>query len=260
MFQKILVPLDGSTAGRNALDQAMQLARDNESVITALCVIDVRVSHEARIYLPGENEISVSNEGVSPAKAAAIYQGWAEQVIAAAQAHGATAGVQVQTEIVSGIPYHEIISRSSRHDLLVIGPRQTSSAYPGPFLAGATLWYVAAHTHLPTLCVFAPPQKLDTILVAYDDSRAARDALQLAATLCQIWESTLIVITVQPEGRQAQHILRQARLRASPIVPRLVARDGDPKRAILNIVARYNCNLIVLGVHAHHSLLRYSLG
>jgi nucleotide-binding universal stress UspA family protein len=259
MFRQILVPLDGSRASFNALAHALQFSKDKETVITALCVIDSRVSHEARLYLPDEDDIIASDEIEPPTRTAAIYQNWAQQIIARAQTQGQAAGVQIQSKIISGIPYQEIITHSSRYDLLVMGGRKSATTYPGPFLDGNTLQYVVTHTHLPALCVFDSPEKLKTILVAYNDSRTARDALQLAATLCRTWGLTLIVLTVQPEGRQAQRILHQARRRAAPVVPRLVARDGDPAEAILNIAATYNCDLIVMGVHAQ-SPFRTSFG
>ena len=259
MFGQILVPLDGSRASVNALEHALQFSENKETVITALCVIDSRVSHEARLYLPEDDEIIVSDEIGSPAKTAAIYQNWAQQVIARAQIRAQAAGAQIRPEIISGIPYQEIITRSPRYDLLVMGRQKSETTYPGPFLGGNTLQHVVAHTHLPALCVFALPQKLKTILVAYNNSRAARDALQLAATLCRVWELPLIVLTVQPEGRQAQQILHQARRRAAPVIPRLVARDGDPVEAIFNIAVAYKCHLLVMGVHRPFPL-RPSLG
>ncbi len=252
MFRQILVPLDGSRASFNALEYALQFSGNKETAVTTLCIIDSRVSHEARLYLPEDDEIIVSNEIEPPTRATAIYQNWAQQVIARARTRGQAAGVQIQPKIVSGIPYQEIIARSPRYDLLVMGGRQNSTAYPGPFLGGTTLQHVVAHTHLPALCVFAAPQKLKTILVAYNDSRAAQDALQLAATLCRAWKLTLIVLTVQPEGRQAQRILHQARRRVAPVIPRLVARDGNPAEAILNIAAMYKCGLVVMGIHTHY--------
>jgi nucleotide-binding universal stress UspA family protein len=60
MFQQILAPLDGSRASFNAFDWAVAIARPEEALITALCVIDVRVSHEAQVYLPGLGEMKLA--------------------------------------------------------------------------------------------------------------------------------------------------------------------------------------------------------
>lgn len=260
MFRRILVPVDGSTVGFQALDQALQIAAREGAVITALCVIDVRVLNEARIYLPMDEEVKASDEIVSPSKATLTYQAWARQVTARAQGQGESIGVEVRTEIVTGVPYQEIISRSPAHDLLVMGAWGTWRDYPGPFLAGSTLWRVVAHTHLPTLCMQGQRREVQTILVAYDDSREARDVLQLTATWSRAWGLTLVVLTVQPDGNRAQALLRKARARVHPTIPRLVARDGDPTEAILTIAAKYHCDLIALGVRAGQPALRRSPG
>lgn len=260
MFQRILVPLDGSTASFNALDWALQIAICEEATITALCVIDLRLSYEAQMYVPVKNAIGVSDEIDPPVEIRSAYQEWGQQVTGQARARGEAAGVKVQTEIITSIPHEEIIARSRRYDLLVLGAWETANSFPGPFLAGSTLWRVVARTHLPTLAVSVPLQKIETILVAYDGSPAAQDALQLAATWAQVWEMKLIVLAVAQSGQQAQALLRQARLRTRPLVPRLVARDEKPIKAIAKVAAQYRCDLVALGVHSNHSPLSHSLG
>lgn len=131
MFQRILVPLDGSAASSHALDQALGIANRERSVVTALYTIDARVLGEARVYLPMRDEMRVSDETVPPSKAMRTYQAWAQQVTSCARTRGEEAGVQVRTEIVTGVPYQEIISRSSQFDLLAIGTWDTSRSYPG---------------------------------------------------------------------------------------------------------------------------------
>lgn len=259
MFQKILVPLDGSTASFDALDLALRLAVNDRAELTVLCVIDNRVSHEAQVYVPLQNAITVSDE-MPFSKAALLYQAWAQQVITEAEVRSQAAGIKIHPKIVSDIPHRTIISACPQHDLLVMGIWDSFSAYPGPFLAGTALWHVVAQTRLPVICAFTQPHQLQRILVAYDDSPAARDVLQLAATLTQVWGLKLTVLTVQQSGGQAQQFLHQARVRAAPTFPRLIARDGDPTNAILTIAEQHKCDLIALGVHARRSLRGYSLG
>ncbi|KPK03860.1 MAG: hypothetical protein AMJ56_18415 [Anaerolineae bacterium SG8_19] len=260
LFQKILVPVDGSKTSFDAFDWAVQIALPEQAVITALCIIDVRVSHEAHVYLPNLNQIGVSYENLSPTESAAAYQRWADKVIDYARNRSAAVHVKLNPEIVDGIPYKEIISRGAGHDLLVMGGWQMSSDYPGPFLAGSTVWQVVAHTDLPALHVFGEPQKIKTILVAYDDTPAAENALQLAATWAKTWNLKLVVLTVQPDGDQAQALLRQARRRVEPVSPRLIAREGDPGEVIKEIAGQHQCELISLGVPPHHLWQGHSLG
>lgn len=254
MFSQVLVPMDGSTASFNALDQALQIATPGQTVITALYVIDVRVLDEACVYLPVHDEIKVSDDVVPPEKARMTYQAWAEQVTAKARERGESAGVEVHTQIVTGIPYQEVISRSPEFDLLVMGLwKKAAGDYPGPFLAGTTLQHVIARTRLPALCVPDSGSAIRSILAAYDGSREAIDALQLCATWAHAQEMTLVVLTVQEDGDQAQTLLKEARERVRPVVPKLIARDGDPATVILAVAEEHDCDVIAVGVPANLS-------
>ncbi|MFQ5341198.1 MAG: universal stress protein [Anaerolineae bacterium] len=254
MFQRILVPLDGSSASFHALEQALEIANRERTEITALYTIDARVLSEARVYLPMYDEMRVSDDIVPPSKATLTYQAWAQQVIAQARARGESVGVKVHTDIVTGIPCQEVVTRSSEFDLLVMGRWGASRDHPGPFLAGSTPQFIVARTHLPTLCVQDPMREIQRILVAFDDSREALDALQLTATWASAWGITLVVLTVQEDGDRAQSLLRKAHDRVRPTTPRLVARNGGPADAILATAAEHNCDLIALGVPAGRRL------
>jgi nucleotide-binding universal stress UspA family protein len=261
MFQRILVPVDGSITSFFALDQALWIAAREQAVITTLCVIDARVSHEARVYLPVYDEVQVSHNFPSRAQATLTYQAWADQISNQVISRAAAIGVKVHPKIVTGIPYQEISTRSATYDLLAMGIWQPARTYPGPFLAGQTLQQVIAQTRLPLLYVpNQARQRLQTILVAYDESYEAQDALQLAATWAQVWELTLVVLTIQSDGRYAQTLLKKARQRVAPVVPRLVSRDDEPMQAILTIARKYRCDLIALGAHVHRSIFGNGLG
>lgn len=260
MFQQILVPLDGSTASFNALDWAIEIALTQESSITALCVIDERVAHEAQLYLPILDEIGVSNEHLAPTELASTYQQWAEGVIDRAEKRASAVRVEIRPEIMRGIPHEKIVSRCSMHDLLVMGGWKMADDYPGPFLAGSTFWQVVANTELPAFHVASEPRKIETILAAYDDNPEAQDALQLAATWAKVGDLKLVVLTVQSDGDQAQALLQQAHQRVAPLNPRLIARDGNPGEVIKEIAGQYQCDLISLGVPPHRLWQGHSLG
>lgn len=260
MFQNLLVPVDGTRASTHALDQALHIAVAENAGITALCVIDARVRNEAYVYVPMDDQVRVSAEVVSRNQAEATYQQWAERITARAYERCSAAGVRVRTAIEIGIPHHEIVARGGHYELLVMGLWNNAHPYPGPFLGGSTFAHVVAHTHLPALAVPAAPRNIKSILVAYDGSREAADVLQLATTWVTAWQLQLTVLTVQHNGDVAQELLREARLRALPTVPRLIAREGEPATVVRNVAHELDCDVIALGVHADRFPLRRSLG
>ena len=141
-----------------------------------------------------------------------------------------------------------------------MGGWKISGDYPGPFLAGNTLWQVVAHTDLPILQISSELQRIETILVAFDGRSKSCDALQLAETWAKAWGLNLVVVTVQSNKKQVQDVLKQVRQRLEPFNARLVAKEGEPGTVIAELARQHQCNLISLGVSPHHSWRGYSLG
>ena len=257
MFKQILVPLDGSETSLYALDQALEIAKREDALLTVLCVIDTRLLYEARVYLPTSEGVRVNEDIVGAQNVESTYQAWADRLTTEALERGESAGVQVQAEIVTGIPYQEITARSKDYDLLVLGPWNISRDYAGPFLAGSTIWHILAHTQLPVVCVQEAGLPLETLLVVLDDSSETVDTLQLAATWAEAWGLKLVLLTVQPDGDQAQELLHKAQERIEPVKARLVAREGNATAVILGTALDFKCDLIAVGVHSEHALLRH---
>ena len=257
MFKQILVPLDGSETSLYALDQALEIAKREDALLTVLCVIDTRLLYEARVYLPTSEGVRVNEDIVGAQNVESTYQAWADRLTTEALERGESAGVQVQAEIVTGIPYQEITARSKDYDLLVLGPWNISRDYAGPFLAGSTIWHILAHTQLPVVCVQEAGLPLETLIVVLDDSSETVDTLQLAATWAEAWGLKLVLLTVQPDGDQAQELLHKAQERIEPVKARLVAREGNATAVILGTTLDFKCDLIAVGVHSEHALLRH---
>lgn len=257
MFQRILVPVDGSQASFHAFDQALRIARREASKVDALCIIDVRLLDEARLYLPAEDEVTVSSELAVASDLPALYRQWAAQVAEKARARAEEAGIPLRVRILTGLPYQVIVDAGPQYDLLILGPWELASDYPGPFLAGSTWREVVAHTRLPILIVRGPAREVRSILVAYDGSPQARDALQLAATWAQAWNLKLVVLVVHEDGDRAQALLWEARSRAAPVVPRLIARNGDPVQTLVTVATdEQHCDLIAIGAQGHNGVLK----
>jgi nucleotide-binding universal stress UspA family protein len=93
--------------------------------------------------------------------------------------------------------------------------------------------------------------------VVLDETSETLDSLQLAATWADTWGLKLVLLSVQPDGGQARELLDKAQERIAPVKARLVAREGDATAAILNTALDSKCDLIAVGVHSEHALLRH---
>ena len=143
MFNRILVPVDGSGASLIAVDKAAHLAKAFGGTVTLLNVIDVYpfVGIGAD-YAFGQNEYL------------AAASAHANQALARAEAALAQAGVPCEKKIVEGHVVHEGILEavnSQDVDLVVMGSHGRHGIEK--LLLGSTTQRVLSHTAVPVLVV-----------------------------------------------------------------------------------------------------------
>ncbi|MGD8624452.1 MAG: universal stress protein [Anaerolineae bacterium] len=118
MFERILVPVDGSKHARCAVETAIELALCHGSSVFLLHVI-------RDLSLPREI-LSMIQAGEVTASRKEILQDSAEIILGNAQEKFEAAGIQgVASEYVLGDPASKILEYAERHDvdLLIIGHR-----------------------------------------------------------------------------------------------------------------------------------------
>ncbi len=137
-FRRVLVAIDGSSGGWNALDCALSICERTGSRLTALAV-----------------------EGKLPAYAASIGEvdevrrekdAYFRDVLQDARSRARTRGIEIDTDLVPGHAAEVIThyARAHGHDLIVIGHR---GHFLGDFLLGSTADRVAHHAHCPVMVV-----------------------------------------------------------------------------------------------------------
>jgi nucleotide-binding universal stress UspA family protein len=150
MFQKILVPLDGSEHSLKALEEAAQIAKISSGKITLINVYSVQP-----IMMP---EPSASGYTGTP-----IFSGAeVSRMIEAAQKSGnkilqdgeqriSATGVQVEKKLVEGHTVQEIVraANDGNFDLIVIGGRGVS--HIREMLLGSVTDGVIHHAHCAVL-------------------------------------------------------------------------------------------------------------
>lgn len=108
----------------------------------------------------------------------------------------------------------------------------------------------------PVLVVTQEESPMDRILLAYDGSGLAREALYTAAYLAGQWGIELAVLTVHDEQisadkiqQRARHYLESHGIEAIYIIEKKVAIV----QAILNTAKEQNSNLILMGAHGRNA-------
>lgn len=143
MFEKILVPLDGSEHSINALEKAIQIAKKFDGRITLIHAYSADL-----VSLPKEYAlIETTPEMVEVSR----YKG--ANILADAQIKAKDQGVQVETLLRAGQAVETIIetSRNGNFDLIVIGARGLSPIKE--ILLGSVSHGVTTHAQCPILVV-----------------------------------------------------------------------------------------------------------
>lgn len=146
MFNKILVPLDGSDLAAKVLPQVIELAKTFKSQVTLMHVC----------YTPAIGE---TTPGTIKA-AAAHEQKWCATFLGKAAADLKAQGLDVTAECKEGVPAMEIIAYADKNnmDLIAMATHGTGEV---AWVIGSTAEKVMTHATVPVLLVrvieFKPP-------------------------------------------------------------------------------------------------------
>lgn len=173
LFRDILVAVTGAETGWRALEQAAEIARRENSVLRGLHV------------MPAGDE-----------KALAYGRSVLEEFTSRCD----DLGIPSTTNLVGGDVARQIIDRARWVDMVVINQRQVHGGWSEHPL-GTIFQTVAIQTARPVLAV--PGNKitsLERILLAYDGSPKAREALFVLRHMLICWQASGVILTVQDSG------------------------------------------------------------
>jgi nucleotide-binding universal stress UspA family protein len=234
LFADILVPLSAAESGWNALDQALGIAQREGGRLRGLHVV------------PEEDQID-SEE--------------AQTVQAEFNRRCEAAGVPGQLAIEVGGIARKICERTRWTDLIVV-----NLAYPPPSQPVARLGSgfrtLIRRCTSPVLAVPGGPSPLDNVLLAYDGSPRAIEALFVATYLADRWDISLTVITVTENGRiPGNTILRpQKYLESHGIQATYLEERGPVAEVLLRTAEERGSNLTIMGGYGHSPVMEVVLG
>lgn len=267
-YRKVLVAVDGSDAGTNALRQACRLS------VTGPCPVTV-VTAYPRL---GDTEVEVitPREDISAALRAEAMK-LLDKVKAAAEAEGLAISWM---KAVEGPPFEAIVDTAlqGRFDLIVMGRRGLSRFERA--LMGSVTARVIGYAETDILVVPRDATlSWERILVPTDGSRYSRAAVEKAIDLAKVYKSRLDIISVadaadefqfaETPGNlrellavQARKAVAEARtLAAAGGVPAdgFVA-EGTAHEAIAVLALEQKSTVVVMGSHGRSGLRRLLMG
>lgn len=221
LFADILVPVSGEPAGWFALDQALLLAQRERAELHGLLV----VAHEQQ--RGGEAATAVREEFTSRC---------------------AAAGVPGSLAVETGEVAATICRLAPLNDLVVLN----LSFPPGPqplARLSSGMHTIVHRCPRPVLAVPRPGPDIRRVLLAFDGSPKAREALFVVAYLGEAWGAAITVITVKEAG-SAPEAVSHAReyLEMHEVAAKYVEREAEPvATSILLAAEEQQSDLIVIG-------------
>jgi nucleotide-binding universal stress UspA family protein len=234
LFTDILVPLSGGETSWHALDQSLGIAQRESGRLRGLHVV------------PTEEQKD------SPE---------AQAVQAEFNRRCEAAGVPGQLAIEAGGIARKICERTRWTDLIVVDLNYPPPSEPVAKL-GSGFRTLIRRCASPVLAVPEAPSPLDHLLLAYDGSPKADEALFVATYLTDRWQTSLAVVTATENGQVSPETLTRAQkyLESHAVQATYLEGSGPVSDAILKTAEEQGSNLIILGGYGHGPVLEIVLG
>ncbi|WP_436348790.1 universal stress protein [Natronorubrum sp. FCH18a] len=263
MYDRILVPVDGSDSATAALDHALEIAGDHDATVTLLYVADTNEPSQTRI---GTDVVDVlESEG--------------EEVVSDARKRAVDRDVPATTDVVQGASHDAIVDYAERKDvdLVVVGTHGRDGLER--YVIGSVAERVVNTAPMPVLTVRATDDALtypyESVLVPTDGSDHAAVALQLGAEVATRNDATLNLLSVledqllgsltdgtDRESRAVDLLADAESMAADMDVVDIVTNveTGSIPREITSYADREGIDLIVMGTHGRTGLDERLLG
>lgn len=261
MFDRILVPTDGSDGATVAFDHALELAAAHDGMVHVINVADT--ARDSVTSIRGRVVDALEQEGA--------------RIVREATERATERGVPIVTEVLQGDPYRTIIDYAATHDIdLVVIPRRGQRGVAQALL-GSTTERVVRRAEPPVLTV--PPDgdvrhPYRTILVATDGSDPAATALSVGVDLAvadgasvdllSVVEATIPGLDAQASEERVDEILDAAATTASEAGVGDVSTRRTAGESVAGSIREYAGNgdidLVVVGTHGRSGIERYLLG
>ena len=264
MYRTILVAVDGSDSGFNALRQALSLAKTQHGAIK---VISVAPPHSGELSLVGVRE-HVNDMIVAPH----------QKALDEALKISGTYGVPVRTLLRIGEPSETIVDAAEELNckLIVVGVRGGNPART--ILMGSTAARVIGFSNTDVLAVpLGCELSLERAIVALDGSATSKTVMSRAFALNRTYGLALSFLSVADipshlyglDAKVAGEMINEARQVLEPvhkvaekenITSDFLVREGKPGEIIVLTAKQKNSGIIIIGSHGRTGMKRLLMG
>jgi nucleotide-binding universal stress UspA family protein len=260
MIKSILVPLDGSDYSQCALDYGMELSHLFGATLRALYVVDLKMAGS-----PAALRWMEWGEGETPSpeeKRQALIEQMEErgrELLTEAR-HRTNCEVSLRVGVVP----QEICEAALGVDLVIMGKRGENAAF-GTEMLGSSIETTVRQSVKPIMVAPNEHVPLETLLVAFDGSKHAVRALEVATDMAVKLDASLITLHIGDDPAHGYTLLAQAEKYVEPYGLTHQTVFEEPRgRSVGEVVTecaeRFNASLICMGAYGHSRVRRLIIG
>jgi len=256
MLKNILLPTDGSPKSASATEYALWLAEKFDGHIIGQHVIDALLEGTVLDDISGSLEIE--SELDFPTRMREIFTERGEKALENLSRFCSARGLSHETFLDIGVVPDEICERAKMADVVVLGGQET----PRSGLLGRTADIVTRRSPHPVFMSGANFRPVRNPLLAYDGSRRAHAAMELAAEFCNHLRIPLTVLHVGKEEAATERVISEAKsyLTSYHINVNLEIDQGYPEKRIIYHIANNDHDLLFIGAYGHRRIIEMVLG
>lgn len=234
LFSDFLVPISGTEASWQGLEQALVLAKSERDHVQGLHVIP---------------------------KSAARNTPKIQQLRAEFKRRCKEAGIDGELVVDRGKVSRKICSHARWADMVVINLEHPPGAFPVAKLASGMHNLIRTSSR-PILAVPKVSSKIERLLLAYDGSPKSKEALFITAYWAGKWGQSVDVLTVNDDENTARIIQHFAMdyLRNRKIKAHLHQASGPVAPAVMELARVRNDDVILMGGYGYTPVLEFALG
>jgi nucleotide-binding universal stress UspA family protein len=263
-YKRILAAVDGSNASKNAFRKTCSIAREGDSMITALMSVPI---------YQDQFDVFTTKEKVTDELRAE-----GEKILSDIKKIAEEERVHLRMVLDEGSPFKTIpeVAEQGGYDLIVMGRR--GMTHMERALMGSVTARVIGHTRKDVLVVpnNASPG-WNNVLLASDGSKYGSAAVDGAINYARAYKSKLKIIQVvevtdefqaNAPGAVDKMIFNakrdldniKARAEDSGVEAEVFVREGSAYEVITNLASQLNAGTIVMGSHGRTGLMRLFMG
>jgi nucleotide-binding universal stress UspA family protein len=234
LFSRILVAVNGKESGWHVVDQALKIAQREEGRLVGLHVV------ASKRRQGSEAVQALQIEFTHRCRESGIPSQWIVEV---------------------GDVSEKICEIGRWLDLVVINLAYPPGNQPIARLSSG-LRMLIQHCAVPILTIPQTPLGMSRVLLAYDGSSRAKEALFVSTYLAGLWNAPLTVVTVLEENHTTSETVKLAKryLERHGIDAAYVEKRGGVGQTILEAAAEFESDLIVMGGYGFNPVLEIVLG